>query len=73
MPFLLIDAFATLAGMFVGLLTAVLLAYGVFVVGIKISLQRFFYFTSIMLILLAGGLAGYGAHELLEYYEETGF
>jgi high-affinity iron transporter len=73
MPFLLIDAFATLAGMFVGLLTAVLLAYGLFAIGMKISLQRFFYFTIIMLILLAGGLAGYGAHELLEYYEETGF
>ncbi|MGQ9780902.1 MAG: FTR1 family protein [Nitrososphaeria archaeon] len=26
-----------------------------------------------MLILLAGGLAGYGTHELLEYYEENGF
>ncbi|MGQ9551636.1 MAG: FTR1 family protein [Candidatus Bathycorpusculaceae bacterium] len=39
----------------------------------KINLQRFFYFTSIMLILFAGGLAGYGTHELLEYYEETSF
>ncbi len=72
-PFLLGDAIATLAGMFFGILTAVLLAYGVFVVGMKINLQKFFYFTSIMLILLAGGLAGYGTHELLEYYEETDF
>lgn len=72
-PFLLTDAIATLAGMSFGILTAVLLAYGIFVVGMKIDLQRFFYFTSIMLILLAGGLAGYGTHELLEYCEETGF
>ncbi len=72
-PFLLTDAIVTLAGMSLGILTAVLLAYGIFVVGMKINLKKFFYFTSIMLILLAGGLAGYGTHELLEYYEETGF
>jgi len=72
-PFLLDDTIATLAGVFLGILTAVLLSYGIFVVGMKINLQRFFYFTSIMLILLAGGLAGYGMHELLEYYEETGY
>jgi high-affinity iron transporter len=72
-PFLLNDAMATLIGMFAGTLTAILLAYGMFVVGMKINLQKFFYFTSILLILLAGGLAGYGVHELLEYYEKIGF
>jgi len=72
-PFLLSDAVATLGGLSFGILTAVFLAYGIFVVGMKINLQRFFYFTSIMLILLAGGLAGYGTHEFLEYHEETGF
>jgi high-affinity iron transporter len=71
-PFLVADTMATLVGMFFGISSAVLLAYGIFVVGMKINLRRFFYFTSIMLILLAGGLAGYGTHELLEYYEETG-
>lgn len=35
----------------------------------KVKLKRFFYLTSIMLILLAGGLEGYGTHELIE---ETG-
>lgn len=72
-PFLLVDTMTTLVGMFLGISTAVLLAYSIFVVGMKINLKRFFYFTSIMLILLAGGLAGYGTHELIEYYEETGF
>ena len=72
-PFLLVDTTATLVGMFFGISSAVLLAYVIFVVGMKVNLRRFFYFTSIMLILLAGGLAGYGTHELLEYYEETGF
>jgi len=38
-----------------------------FFVGKKVNVRRFFYFTSILLVLLAGGLAGYGVHELIEY------
>ena len=76
-PFLLKDAVGTLGGALIGTVTALILAYAVFVTGIKIDLRRFFFFTSILLILLAGGLAGYGVHELLEYYErvnvETGW
>jgi len=72
-PFLLNDVMATIIGLLVGALTAIVLAYGMFVVGMKINLLRFFYFTSILLILLAGGLTGYGVHEILEYYEKTGF
>ena len=72
-PFLLTDTLPTLIGALLGILTAVFLAYGIFTLGMKINLQRFFYFTSILLILLAGGLAGYGVHELLEYYEQIGF
>mgnify|MGYP005633945203 CR=1 FL=1 len=36
------------------------------------SLRKFFYMTSIMLILVASGILGYGVHELLEYLEEIG-
>lgn len=72
-PFLLNDATETLTGMIFGALAATLLAYSIFEVGMKINLKRFFYFTSVMLILLAGGLAGYGTHELLEYYRENDF
>ena len=71
-PFLLQDAVATIAGMAVGIVTALILSYGIFMAGMKINLRNFFYFTSILLILLAGGLAGYGTHELIEYAEETG-
>lgn len=66
-PFLLENATATLAGMVAGTATALPLSYGIFAAGMKINLRRFFYFTSILLILLAGGLAGYGVHELIEY------
>ena len=70
-PFLLEDAVDTLVGSLLGAVMALILAYAVFVGGMKIDLHKFFYFTSILLILLAGGLAGYGVHELLEYYERV--
>jgi len=66
-PFLVEDAFGTVAGLLLGVVTSVALAYAIFFAGMKISLKRFFYFTSILLVLLAGGLAGYGVHEMIEY------
>lgn len=71
-PFLLDDVTGTLIGAFLGLVTALVLAYTIFVVGMKINIRRFFYFTSILLVLLAGGLAGYGVHELVEYSKDIG-
>jgi high-affinity iron transporter len=66
-PYLVNDPVATVAGLLLGTLTSLALAYVVFFVGKKINVRRFFYFTSILLVLLAGGLAGYGVHELIEY------
>jgi high-affinity iron transporter len=66
-PFLVTDAVGTIIGALLGILTALALAYGFFVLGKKINIRKFFYFTSILLVLLAGGLAGYGVHELIEY------
>lgn len=71
-PFLLNEPTATLVGVVVGTTSALVLSYGIFMAGMKINLRRFFYFTSLLLILLAGGLAGYGVHELIEHYEQTG-
>jgi len=66
-PYLVNDPVATVAGLLLGTLTSLALAYAMFFVGKKINVRRFFYFTSILLVLLAGGLAGYGVHELIEY------
>jgi len=71
-PFLLQDPTLTLLGAALGLGAGVGLAYGIFRVGIQLDIRRFFYFTSILLILLAGGLLGYGVHELIEYGEIQG-
>jgi high-affinity iron transporter len=70
-PFLLRDGIGTLAGASLGVGASFALGYMIFVFGVKINIRKFFYFTSILLILLAGGLAGYGVHELVEYAENT--
>jgi high-affinity iron transporter len=69
-PYLVTDAVGTLVGASLGVAASLALAYAIFIVGMKINIRKFFYFTSILLVLLAGGLAGYGVHELVEYSEE---
>ena len=71
-PFFLEDAAGTLVGASLGIVASSAFAYAIFIVGMKINIRKFFYFTSILLVLLAGGLAGYGVHELIEYSEEMG-
>ncbi len=71
-PYLVTDAVGTLIGAFLGIVASLFLAYAMFVVGMKINIRKFFYFTSILLVLLAGGLAGYGVHELVEYSGKVG-
>ncbi|MDP2719775.1 MAG: FTR1 family protein [Dehalococcoidia bacterium] len=68
-PFLVQDTTGTLLGFVLGMLSSLVLSYAIFKMGMAINLRKFFYFTSILLVLMAGGLAGYGVHELLEYFE----
>ena len=71
-PFLIDDAVATLIGAILGIGSALILSYALFVFGMRINIRRVFYYSSIFLILLAGGLFGYGVHELIEYWKYTG-
>lgn len=71
-PFLLEDATGTLVGAFLGLTASLALTYVIYVVGMKIDIRKSFYFTSVLLLLLAAGMAGYGVHELVEYSKEIG-
>ena len=66
-PFMVQDISGTILGMALGIGTGLALAYAVFRFGVRLDLRRFFFFTSILLILLAGGLFGYAIHELLEF------
>jgi high-affinity iron transporter len=66
------DATGTLVGVIAGgaivLGLAVLLIRGTY----KLDLKRFFGYTSILLVVFAAGLAGYGVHELIEAGEGMG-
>ena len=71
-PFGTADVGGTIAGAIIGILSALAISYLIFRIGIKINLSRFFYFTSILLVLLAAGLFGYGIHELISYQSAIG-
>lgn len=67
------DAAGTIIGTLIGvgvvLVLAVLLSRGVN----NLDLKRFFRYTSVLLVIFAAGLAGYGVHELIEAGENMGY
>ena len=71
-PYLGPDPLGTVIGLILGIIGALIIGVLIFSVGLQINLQRFFYYSSILLILVAGGLAGYGVHELFEFFELAG-
>ena len=72
-PFMTQNLTGTLLGLVAGLAGALVLAYLIYGVGMRIDLRRFFYYSSILLVFVAAGLAGYGTHELIEWAEEEGY
>ncbi|KUH34529.1 ferrous iron transporter [Thermococcus celericrescens] len=72
-PFMTQNLGGTLLGLIAGLAGALVLAYLIYGVGMRIDLRKFFYFSSILLVFVAAGLAGYGTHELIEWAEEEGY
>jgi high-affinity iron transporter len=71
-PFSASDPGGTALGIVLGIISALVLSFLIFMTGKKIEIRKFFYFTSILLILLAAGLLGYAVHELIEYNEALG-
>ncbi|MCO6040696.1 FTR1 family iron permease [Thermococcus alcaliphilus] len=71
-PFATQDLGGTLVGLMGGVISALVLAYLIYGVGMRINLRTFFYYSSILLVFVAAGLAGYGTHELIEWGEEEG-
>jgi high-affinity iron transporter len=57
---------APLAGMVIGLSTAVVLGYLIYRSAVQINLARFFSYTSYGLVIVAAGVLAYGVHDLQE-------
>lgn len=71
-PMIAGDPTGSLVGAALGTVLAGGLAGAILLAGLKLNLKMFFRATSALLILVAGGLAGYGVHEALEWMEEEG-
>ena len=70
--FLIRDLPGTIGGVILGTALALALAFAIYRAGLKLNLRYFFVGTSILLVFVASGIAGYGTSELLEWAEETG-
>ncbi|MFG1702771.1 iron uptake transporter permease EfeU [Nonomuraea sp. M3C6] len=57
---------APLIGISLGLLTSVLIGWGIYRSAVKINLTKFFTWTGLLLILVAAGIFKYGVHDLQE-------
>ena len=53
-------------GVTFGLITAIVIGYGLYQGSLRISLRFFFNWTSVLLVLFAAGMLAYGIHELQE-------
>lgn len=67
-----VNTLATIIGASLGIGTVIILAL-IMMNGIRrLDIQRFFKYTSILLIIFAAGLLGFGTHELIEAGDELG-
>jgi len=61
-----INTIQTLAGVVLGLGTAILLGWSLLATAVRLDLRRFFQMTGFLLILFAAGLVAHGVHEFNE-------
>ena len=67
------DLSGTFIGMILGLIIVLFASFLLHRKSVTLPLKDFFKYTSVLLIIFAAGLAGYGTHELIEAAEETGY
>lgn len=63
----------TMAGFGAGIVMTVIISFFLFRGSIKLPLDKFFKYTSVLLIVFAAGLFGYGIHEYMEAAEGLGY
>jgi high-affinity iron transporter len=63
-----VGAFSTATlGLVLGLATSVALGYGIYNRSVKLNLGKFFTYSGVALIVVAGGVLSYGVHEFQEF------
>jgi len=67
-----LDPLGAMIGILIGFVVVILLAMLLMKGVYKLDIRKFFRYTSIILIVFAAGLAGYGIHELIEAGEGAG-
>ncbi len=60
------DPFGTITGALLGISTVLVIAFIMVKGAYKLNIQKFFKYTSVILVVFAAGLFGYGVHELIE-------
>lgn len=60
------DPVGTIGGAFLGIGTVLLLAFLMMKGIYRLNIQKFFKYTSVILVIFAAGLLGYGVHEFIE-------
>ncbi|WP_431894706.1 iron uptake transporter permease EfeU [Nonomuraea sp. bgisy101] len=55
-----------LIGISLGVLTSIVIGWGLYASAIRVNLTRFFTWTGLLLVLVAGGILKYGVHDLQE-------
>ena len=67
-----LDPSGTVIGITLGIGTVLILVMLLLKGTYKLDIRRFFKYSSILLVVLAAGLAGFGVHELIEASESSG-
>ena len=67
-----LDPSGTIIGITLGIGTVLILVMLLLKGTYKLDIRRFFKYSSILLVVLAAGLAGFGVHELIEASESSG-
>jgi high-affinity iron transporter len=66
-----VASLSILAGLFLGIIISAIAAVMLFRYSYQLNTQRFFRFTSIILIIFAAGLLAHGLHEIFEFLESS--
>ncbi|MCK9351687.1 MAG: FTR1 family protein [Candidatus Paceibacterota bacterium] len=66
-PYLIKDPANTILGFSAGTFTALVLSFAMYRYGTHIDVNKIFYYSSLIIVLIVAGMLGYGVHEFIEF------